>query len=309
MSASIEFKEANKGLYVDNSLNPSKLYSTTDGGLNWSLINSTDTLGYLKYIPNQNLYISSHRGNAAKKTIEGLKYSTNNGVSWTINPTFTNILTENMAFTAGGTTFITGSAYVYSTKNIVKVNTSLDKVEIKTPTSIDLTFSANIDLTSAQDTLHYLVSFKNASNTAEYLKIVSALRDNLNPSLVHLTLQNALPQDTITIRTLNLFDTNGFPLINGGALSSKSIIYNTTSIHNQNDSKHLIYPNPVIDYLNIKGFDSQSIVSVFNMEGRELIQQNLQNNHSVWLGSLQAGQYIVRIVNSSDVHNYKITKR
>jgi photosystem II stability/assembly factor-like uncharacterized protein len=307
LNASFDFKDANNGLYVDYNTTPCKLFSTTDGGLNWTLINSTETLGYLKYIPNQNMYISTNTINGKYKTFDGIKYSINNGISWIKNPSFTNIFNENLAFSSSGTTFITGKGYVYSSKNVANVNTSLVKAEVKTPTTIDLTFSANIDLTSAQDTSHYAVSFNNASNVMQRIKLVSAQRDNLNQSLVHITLQNSLPQDTITIKAINLYDTNGFPLINGSGLSSKSLINNFTGIDEPKDSKYLVYPNPVKSSLYITGLNSNSIISIYDITAKLIVSKQLINNE-VDVNDLPAGIYTLKITNNEGTIISKFVK-
>lgn len=297
MSASFDFKDANNGLYVDNSTAPGKLYSTSDGGLNWTLINSSEILGSLKYIPNQNMYISTNRTNKYM-SIEGVRYSTNNGLTWTKNPSFTNIFNSNIAFSTTGTSYITGNKYMYSTKNILNENTSLVKAEIKTPTTIDLTFNADIDFASAQDTSHYFVTFRNESDKLNYyIPIVSSQRDNLNQALVHITLQGSLPQDTITVQTINLYDTNGFPLINGSASSKQSIIYNLSGINESKVTQYQIFPNPATDIFRISGLSGTEKLTIYNLIGVQVFTQEVANNESVNISHLQSGVYLVKVCN------------
>ncbi|MBK6283948.1 MAG: hypothetical protein IPF54_16010 [Draconibacterium sp.] len=217
-SASFDFKDDNNGLYVDYTTQPSKLYSTTDGGQNWSLLNSTENLHYLKYIPNQNMYISTNGAN-------GLLYSTNNGQTWITHPSFENVRTKNSVFSIKGTTYITGDGYVYSSKNIIGVNPSVDQATINSSTTLDLTFSNNVEIMSSNDTANYVLTYR-TGNTIQRINTLSALRDNSNYALVHISTQTPLPFDTITIKVNNVYDMVGNPLINGSSSSTLTVILN-----------------------------------------------------------------------------------
>jgi hypothetical protein len=215
-------------LYVDYSSKPSKLYSTTNGGQNWVLINSTDNLHNLKYIPNQNLYISTN-------TVNGLLYSTDNGLTWNANPSFnfTNVATYNCVLTSDGlTSYLTGNGYIYSSQNVKGVNVSFTDFTLTGPTTLDLSFSNNVDLASSQDTANYVLTYssdnpgKSMTGIVTHIKTISAVRDNSDFALVHLTTETALPVDTITINVNNVKDLDGFPTINGSTSSIQTFILN-----------------------------------------------------------------------------------
>jgi photosystem II stability/assembly factor-like uncharacterized protein len=232
MSASFDFKDDNNGLYVDYSSKPSKLYSTTNGGQNWVLINSTDNLHNLKYIPAQDLYISTN-------TVNGILYSADNGKTWAENPSFNfnKAATYNSVISPDGlTTFISGYGYVYSSQNIMGVNTVVDNVSVAGSTGLDVTFSNSVELNSANDTANYKLTYttvnpgksNNSLNLVKDIKVVSASRDDSNYGLVHLVTGEPLPLDTVSVSINNIYDINGFPTINGSVTSVQTLILNFT---------------------------------------------------------------------------------
>lgn len=230
MSASFDFKDDNNGLCVDYSSIPSKLYSTTNGGQNWELINSTDNLHNLKYIPAQDLYISTN-------TVNGLLYSADNGKTWAANPSFdfNKAATYNSVISPDGlTTFISGFGYVYSSQNIMGVNTAVEKVSVADSTGLDVTFSNSVELSSANDTANYKLTYttanpgKSAGNLVKEIKVVSASRDDSNYGIVHLVTREPLPIDTVSVSINNIYDINGFPTINGSVTSVQTLILNFT---------------------------------------------------------------------------------
>jgi len=229
-SASFDFKDDNHGLYVDYRSKPSNLYSTTNGGQNWVLVNSTDTLHNLKYIPAEDLYISTN-------TVKGVLYSADNGQTWAENPSFNfnKAATYNSVISPDGlTTFISGYGYVYSSQNIMGVNTAVDKVSVAGATGLDVTFSNSVELNSANDTANYTLTYttsnpgKSASGLVKEIKLVSASRDDSNYGLVHLVTGEPLPLDTVSISINNIYDINGFPTINGSVTSVQTLILNFT---------------------------------------------------------------------------------
>lgn len=230
ISASFDFKDDNNGLYVDYSSKPSKTYSTTNGGQNWVLINSDDNLRNLKYIPAQDLYISTN-------TVNGILYSPDNGQTWAANPSFNfnSAATYNSVISPDGlTTFISGYGYVYSSQNIMGVNTVVDIVSVAGSTGLDVTFSNSVELSSANDTANYTLTYtplnpgKSSNGQVKEIKIISASRDDSNYGLVHLVTGEPLPIDTVNIRINNIYDINGFPTINGSVTSVKTLILNFT---------------------------------------------------------------------------------
>jgi hypothetical protein len=60
-----------------------------------------------------------------------------------------------------------------------------------------------------------------------------------------------------------------------------------------------VYPNPVRDYVEIKGLESNANVSIYNLQGQNLLNRTIIPNETISVSSLPSGLYIVR-VNSRD---------
>ena len=66
-----------------------------------------------------------------------------------------------------------------------------------------------------------------------------------------------------------------------------------------------IYPNPVAVSFKIDGIDAKSTVSLFDLNGRELLSKQLYNNESIFVDKLSKGVYLVKI-NSDGLSTDKI---
>jgi|GEM_PF-2192417 len=220
-NARFDFKDDNNGLLSDyNSTNGIySLYSTSNGGLNWSKIDSISKVSEIKYIPSLNAYFSTNSN-------LGLSYSTDNGATWTIHPSFVNVGLRPVGYAPSGKVFVGGWSYLYNTNNYTGVNLAVNKVVITGSKNLDITFSNEVDITSAQDTANYLLNhreIKDASKNWIYNKIVlsSATVDNINKSVVHLVATSDFPIDTLYSKVLNVKGLNAYP----------SISKNYTNIH------------------------------------------------------------------------------
>ena len=80
-SFELTFKDANNGVIQIRKENDNSAYRTTDGGENWTLINTTGNFytNSLKYVPGANMLISS----GSSPTFKGISYSTDDGVTFT----------------------------------------------------------------------------------------------------------------------------------------------------------------------------------------------------------------------------------
>ena len=132
-----------------------------------------------------------------------------------------------------------GWSYVYSAVNFTGVNLTLNKSKLSGSKNIDLTFSSNLDLASAQDTTNYLINFRQ-NNVATYTKIalLSAAVDPTNNSVVHLITKTDLPIDTCDINVSNIKGTNNITVINNSASSFSSVIH--TSLTDYSTLKYAI---------------------------------------------------------------------
>ncbi|WP_458626724.1 FG-GAP-like repeat-containing protein [Winogradskyella sp. PC D3.3] len=58
-----------------------------------------------------------------------------------------------------------------------------------------------------------------------------------------------------------------------------------------------IYPNPAKDVLNFEGFNKSITVSVFNVLGKQILEQKLNNGETLNVSELQTGVYTIKIDN------------
>jgi uncharacterized protein (TIGR02145 family) len=214
-----DFKDENNGLLSNY---PYELYSTADGGQNWTLINTSDFYKNIKYIPSENAYFSTHH-------VYGLSYSTDNGQTWNIHSSLKNAGLQAVDFTPSGKIFIGGWNYVYSSMNYDGVNLALSQTEITGAANVEITFTASVDVQSSQDTANYRLYYS-SYNPPQRINVLSATLDNSNKSLVHLVTETIIPGDTITIFVSNVDDLIGFPVINSASKSTN--VYITDDLSN-----------------------------------------------------------------------------
>jgi beta-glucanase (GH16 family) len=72
---------------------------------------------------------------------------------------------------------------------------------------------------------------------------------------------------------------------------------NITGIYNSSENESIIYPNPTNSVLVLKGNDLRYI-RIFNLEGRLILDQLLNDNNKVDVGSLNSGMYLVELEDS-----------
>jgi sugar lactone lactonase YvrE len=86
-------------------------------------------------------------------------------------------------------------------------------------------------------------------------------------------------------------------------------IINNLGINNIKPDEFVIYPNPVKDYLTIKGNTVVNKVTVFNSLGQILFEKNQNNNEfSLDLSNLSNGNYFIKIESDKNKQVYKVNK-
>lgn len=69
-----------------------------------------------------------------------------------------------------------------------------------------------------------------------------------------------------------------------------------------------MYPNPTSDYLNIKSVKGITLISVYDMSGRLLINSKLSDS-KIDVSKLQKGMYIIKLHTENGVVNSKFIKK
>jgi len=236
---SFDFKDDSNGLLsnYNQTTKVFSVYSTANGGGNWTLINSTSMISQIKYIPSLDVYFSANTLFSAGSA--GFSYSADNGVTWTKHPSFIDVGMKQINYTPSGNIFIGGWGYMYNTTNYTGVNLSLNKSKLTGTKNIDLTFSSNLDVASAQDITNYLINYR-MNNVATYtdIALLSATVDPADNAVVHLVTSASLPIDTCYIKVLNVKAINGISVINNSKTSRSNVI--NTSLKDYSNVKYAL---------------------------------------------------------------------
>ncbi len=82
-----------------------------------------------------------------------------------------------------------------------------------------------------------------------------------------------------------------------------------TSTTNINKSELSVYPNPTANYFRIKGIKSEATVSVYNLNGLKIKEQNVHSENSkIDISTLASGLYLVQVNSSNIISYYKVRK-
>ncbi len=102
-------------------------------------------------------------------------------------------------------------------------------------------------------------------------------------------------------------------LFSGAEFDSIAVhpFYNTTLSNNddaQNNINLKIYPNPVYDQLNVDVDIKQADISIFDMQGKK-VYQNEYNQNPIELSDLSSGLYILRVSTGTQIWNRRFNKK
>lgn len=98
-------------------------------------------------------------------------------------------------------------------------------------------------------------------------------------------------------------NTGGDDLIIDTLTISENPTASLTQLVNQ---EIVLYPNPVVNKLHIKGFDGNATISIFDMTGKEV--STMPYSNVVNVNDLPKGHYILKIVSGNNVLNKTFTK-
>ena len=89
----------------------------------------------------------------------------------------------------------------------------------------------------------------------------------------------------------------------GGSLFSETDTFTTLACRATeiNESAIVVYPNPVHEYLMITNVAEESILKIFDLNGKNIFEEIINNEITkINLSEISAGVYILEIINSSD---------
>lgn len=288
-NAYFDFKDAQNGLlsYLNSSTKATKLWKTSNGGISWDSIHTTDYYNHIHYVPQLDAYFSS-----SPQT--GLSYSRDNGMTWTKHPSFEKVGVEPIVRTVNGKLFMGGWGTIYSSTNPFGVNPSVVSITLSGSKTIDVQFSEAMDPVTSQDTSRYTVSYLESSIQYK-LNIKSAVQNVASPTLVTLTMDADLPLDTLRINVHSVFDSKGreagFPVINNSSTSIRTLLPTAVAAASMPAIQMMVDNNAM---LQVSAAIDMDVLEVFDAAGKRVVRQKFENK-PVSLRSLKAGMYLLRL--------------
>lgn len=87
------------------------------------------------------------------------------------------------------------------------------------------------------------------------------------------------------------------------AISDIRKLYFQTNLSINNDiafdNSIILYPNPATDNIKLSNIKNHSLICIYNMDGKLLINQFSSSDQSINVGSLKKGIYIVKVNNKT----------
>lgn len=81
------------------------------------------------------------------------------------------------------------------------------------------------------------------------------------------------------------------------------------NIFTESLAEFMVYPNPVTEILNIKGMEPESLVNIYNSEGRLLYSSiSVNENKSIDMSRFTAGTYLLKVINGKTANVVRILK-
>lgn len=81
------------------------------------------------------------------------------------------------------------------------------------------------------------------------------------------------------------------------------------SVKSENIAAPHFFPNPVTDILRFQNITDGAVVSIFNMQGKEMLSKILKNNETVNIKTFLPGIYMIKITYSNIIWMDKVIKR
>ena len=100
----------------------------------------------------------------------------------------------------------------------------------------------------------------------------------------------------------------------GGLSVTKYISYVVGSscslgVETVSELKQFCYPNPVDDVMQLQLLDNHNKITLTDVLGRKLIEEDVKSSHKIDMSSFKSGMYFLKIDNSYGIQNLKIIKK
>ena len=200
-AASFDFKDDLNGILTYNYAGQYKVYATSDAGTTWTQVSTPSFIGEVRYSPANNAYLSA-------SYYYGYSYSTDNGLTWTQNQTFNKVGLGMIDVTSTGKVLIGGLGSVFFSDNYLSENIAVKNVALTGYNTMDVSYTKQPFLLNSTDTVNYQISSIRLGKASKVL-IKSIIQDASDKTLMHLTMDNNLPSDSIRLIIKNIYDLNG----------------------------------------------------------------------------------------------------
>ncbi len=280
-----DFKDENNGLisYCSNDGINHKIYKTSNGGEHWDSISTSNFYQNIKYIPFAKAYFSMNKNG-------GLSYSCDDGQSWTNISYFDGISLNTLSYTSTGKLFLGGIKNIYSSLVSFVLSVSTNALTIAAPNNSTKTFTitSNTDWHVSSNQ-----SWLTLSNSAGSNNTVITLTAQANPTASTRTAIVTVEGAGVTTLTITITQDVG-----------------TTGIDDITKESVSMFPNPVTNELTINELIPNSIISIFGLNGKLLINRFAKSrSEKIDVSSLAKGIYLIKVTDKKAIKTSKLIKQ
>ncbi|MBN1821900.1 MAG: T9SS type A sorting domain-containing protein, partial [Prolixibacteraceae bacterium] len=269
--------------YCSNDGLQHKMYKTTNGGQTWESISTTNYYQQIKYIPAVDAYCSMNING-------GLSYSCDDGLTWTTVSHFNNIKLRSVNCSSSGKIYLGGLGYIFYSSPLLTVSENEMTIEATTNSTKTFDILSNTNWTVISNQTWLAVSSTSGSGN----------------STITLT---AAENPTTATRTATI-------TVSGAGLTSQIItviqdagIY-TSGIIKIRKNPVSMFPNPVTDELTIDELSENATISVFDLNGKLLVNRIAKSTTmKINLSILAKGFYSIIVTDKKGIKASKLIKQ
>jgi hypothetical protein len=122
---------------------------------------------------------------------------------------------------------------------------------------------------------------------------------DLNETVSYKLLRASGEQFDLEVEYSTELDNTTGTFIAGSFAAIENFKMTATAIGEEFNASVEMYPNPASDLLNIKGINTSTELTIFNVFGEEVYRQELSSSTAVNVSSYAKGTYVVKITTSA----------